>query len=487
MVDIGGGSFNVYNLNASVYAAYNATTGYYNNISSYTVTPTYLPGVTDYAVNLLTEWIIGSIPFVSTWTCTMRLFSMSGGDGFTILGNNNGVINPNINIQFQLNGTFVVFNNTGAQVFYTGNVSIVNQWVDIAMSYGNNSLVIYLNGTVVSTTSVSLLPVNTFTVGTRYPGGYEWNGYFDEFRIYTSVLPQSAIQSLIPKGYSQYLVVGGGGGAGFDQSAGGGGGGVLTNSIKLISGTVYSVSVGAGGAGGTAFGIQGQNGYNSVLGTLVAYGGGGGAAGDGAAGTVFFNGLNGGSGGGSATRSAAAGGAIGVAGTGVSGQGYSGGIGATDNFNFESGGGGGGAGGVGSSAYGASPNQHAGNGGIGVVCSFITTTIAQATSIGQVVSGSVYFGGGGGGATNVTAGLGVGGYGGGGNGSPSGSTVNGTPNTGGGGGANEYGNSGSGGSGVVILSIPTINYSGVQTGATVSINGSNTVLIWKSGSGSYTA
>jgi hypothetical protein len=44
-----------------------------------------------------------------------------------------------------------------------------------------------------------------------------------------------------------------------------------------------------------------------------------------------------------------------------------------------------------------------------------------------------------------------------------------------------------GGSGVVILSIPTANYSGIVSGSPlVSVSGSNTILQFNS-SGSYTA
>jgi hypothetical protein len=49
------------------------------------------------------------------------------------------------------------------------------------------------------------------------------------------------------------------------------------------------------------------------------------------------------------------------------------------------------------------------------------------------------------------------------------------------------GNGGNGGSGVVILSVPTANYSGTTTGSpTVTTSGSNTILTF-TGSGSYTA
>ena len=49
------------------------------------------------------------------------------------------------------------------------------------------------------------------------------------------------------------------------------------------------------------------------------------------------------------------------------------------------------------------------------------------------------------------------------------------------------GSGGAGGSGVVIISVPTTNYSGTTTGSpTITTNGSNTVLTFTS-SGTYTA
>jgi hypothetical protein len=76
---------------------------------------------------------------------------------------------------------------------------------------------------------------------------------------------------------------------------------------------------------------------------------------------------------------------------------------------------------------------------------------------------------------NGTGGLGGGGTGG---------TSSGTANTGGGaGGGGAY----SGGSGVVILSVPTAIYSGISTGSpTITTSGSNTILKFTA-SGSYTA
>jgi hypothetical protein len=68
--------------------------------------------------------------------------------------------------------------------------------------------------------------------------------------------------------------------------------------------------------------------------------------------------------------------------------------------------------------------------------------------------------------------------------------VAGTANTGGGGGGGSSGlgtNSGAGGSGVVIISVPTADYSGTTTGSpTVTTSGANTILQFNS-SGSYTA
>mgnify|MGYP003343645450 CR=1 FL=1 len=80
---------------------------------------------------------------------------------------------------------------------------------------------------------------------------------------------------------------------------------------------------------------------------------------------------------------------------------------------------------------------------------------------------------------------------GGGGGNRSGSN-NATGSGGGGAGYNTVGgfkgSQGSGGSGVVILSVPTIFYSGTTTGSpTITTSGSNTIIKWTTGSGTYTA
>lgn len=237
---------------------------------------------------------------------------------------------------------------------------------------------------------------------------------------------------------ADYLVVAGGGGGGGRGGGGGGAGGMrctvtgtggsgsLETALSLTGGTTYTVTVGAGGAGGHNIHepyTQGKIGSDSVFSTITSAGGGTGG------GTNGENGGAGGSGGGGGAQSGTGGSAS------PSNQGFAGGAGNTT----PRGGGGGGA-----SAAGASGSS-SGNGGAG-----------RATSISGV--SATYAGGGGGGAWNAVSG-GTGGTGGGGNGgaaSTNGSDA--TVNTGSGGGAgghngtsgaSNYG--GAGGSGIVIV------------------------------------
>ncbi len=170
----------------------------------------------------------------------------------------------------------------------------------------------------------------------------------------------------IPTGVTtvRYLVVGGGGGGGgifggggqSRYGAGGGGaGGVLKgNTLTVTPGTVYSVTVGAGGTAGVS-GTDGGTGGNSVFHSITSNGGGGGASSD----AADRNGNNGGSGGGGRPTV----GASGIGGSGIAGQGNSGGNSASGASAATSGaGGGGGAGGAGTSATG----NTGGAGGSGV-------------------------------------------------------------------------------------------------------------------------
>jgi len=280
-------------------------------------------------------------------------------------------------------------------------------------------------------------------------------GWIPYAGLTTNVIPYSA----------DYLIIAGGGaGGGVTTSAspggGGGAGGYLSGTTTFSAGTVYAVIVGAGGAGvGNNQGGSGTN--SSITGLTAAVGGGGG--GGGASGTVA--GLSGGSGGGGG-GSGLGGGAGGSA---TSGQGNAGGTGQTGT-PFR-GGGGGGAGAVG--ATGAA----SGNGGTGSASSITGSSVTRA--------------GGGGGGMGVAGTPGTGGTGGGGAGVTSGAGNAATVNTGSGGGgaggviAGTYAG-GAGGSGIVIVSIPTINFSGLFSNATLSVSGSNTILTFNS-SGSYTA
>ena len=233
-----------------------------------------------------------------------------------------------------------------------------------------------------------------------------------------------------------YLVVAGGGGGGqlaTGAGAGGGGagglrstvtatggGGALESALSLLSGTPYTVTIGAGGAAGSS--SAGTNGVNSVFATITSTGGGGGAPGNNAGSSTGSNGGSGG-GSGSATTTRTAGIAS------PSGQGYAGGIGAQQPTNY-GGGGGGGAGAVG--------NNGGANGGAGG--NGIATSISGTSTI---------YGGGGGAAISGAGGTGGGGTGG--TGGGTGQTA-GTANTGGGGGSG-YGSgpAAAGGSGIVIV------------------------------------
>jgi hypothetical protein len=284
----------------------------------------------------------------------------------------------------------------------------------------------------------------------KYTGTYGTNGFY---------LPMN---QTVETYSADYLVVAGGGGGSARLAGGGGAGGLLTGTTTLIGETVYTVTVGAGGAGGTGpigvGGVGSSGGNSSALG-ITAFGGGGGAH------YTAGSAVSGGSGGGGTYN-----GVSGAAGT--AGQGSAGGNG---NGNV-SGAGGGGAGAVGGDA--AATNA-GGAGGAGLASS--------------ITGSSIYYAGGGGGAgSNVP---GAGGIGGGGAGTGSDDTPagSGSVNTGGGGGGTRSASDtivtvgGAGGSGVVILRVPTTNYTGTVTGSpTVTTDGSDTVIQFTA-SGSYTA
>ena len=264
---------------------------------------------------------------------------------------------------------------------------------------------------------------------------------------------------------ASFIVVAGGGGA---TGAGGGAGGMQSLTVNLTPGQVYTATVGAGGAGAN-FSNTANSGTNSSLiytSTITSIGGGRSGVFGSPSGTA---GASGGSGGGGGANGAA-GAPVALGGAGTVGQGNNGG--STPGLSGSPCGGGGGAGAVGSN--GATSIGGAGGSGLS---SAITGTTA------------FYAGGGGGCVSSGTQG--AGGLGGGGTavGGSGGTGGSGTANTGGGGGgaASLTGTGGNGGSGVVILSLPTANYTGTVTGSpTVTTSGTNTIIKFTS-SGTYTA
>jgi hypothetical protein len=295
---------------------------------------------------------------------------------------------------------------------------------------------------------------------------------------------QEGTDSLSPIIYSaDFLVVaGGGGGGGVTDSPGGGGGGAggyRTSTQSVNGGTVITVTVGDGGAGSTG-NPAGSNGSDSSISgsgltTITSAGGGYG----GCRGSSSVNANSGGSGGGRAGYQSALG--SGNTPSTSPSQGNNGG----DQGGNQGAGGGGGASAVGSNGSVST----GGAGGAGTASSITGSSVS-------------YSGGGGGGSGNSTsASGGAGGTGGGGRGGNSvnsaggESGVSGTANTGGGGGGGAGGTAptyttqtgGNGGKGVVILSVPTANYSATSTGSpTITTSGSNTILKF-TGSGTYTA
>lgn len=231
-----------------------------------------------------------------------------------------------------------------------------------------------------------------------------------------------------------FTIVGGGGGGG-RLGGGGGAGGFRRLTSQPLSVGNYPVTIGAGGAAGTAASGQ-NNGFIGVASSINGNssnpgGGGGGYNSIAPAGTYG----SGGGGGYSDSGSSYAGA------TGTAGQGNTGG---TAGANFFAGAGGGGAGANGSN----SALRAGGNGGTGIT---LGTDYINATGLG--VSGFVA--GGGGGSGQTTGGTGTGG---GGNGANNANGTAGTVNTGGGGGGG-YSSGGAfdgfaGGSGLVIIRYP---------------------------------
>jgi hypothetical protein len=348
--------------------------------------------------------------------------------------------------------------------------------VDYAGTFDTNALVISPNGNKIegATASLQLSGEREGVLLVYIDSTQGW--------LATSGINEGT-DALSPLTYSvDFLVVAGGGaGGGSPVSGGGGAGGYRTSTQTVSAGTVITVTVGDGGgatpSGTNANGASGSNSSisGSGLTTITSAGGGGGgyystSTPSGVPQDSGSVGSSGGSGGGGAGGNSGAGGNGGSGNTPSTSpsQGNNGGNGmqgspAPDGI-FKGGGGGG------ASSAGITPTGSLkGNGGDGTASSITGSSVTRA--------------GGGGGAGNSTGGSGGGGSS---TGDPSTVTA-GTTNTGSGGGGGRSSGGGAGGKGVVILSVPTANYSSTTTGSpTVTTSGSNTIMQFN-GSGSYTA
>ena len=292
-----------------------------------------------------------------------------------------------------------------------------------------------------------------------------------------------------------YLVfAGGGGGANginsTDPGGAGGAGGLRTSYgstsgggasaeplLVLTPGTVYTITVGYGGNLPPRYSNAGtQGGPSSISGSditdITTTGGGGGARGG--------SGGNGGSGGGGTGNSLN----TYPGGYGTTNEGFAGATGTTD---WQCGGGGAAGGGGALSWSSSGLGNLNGIGGPGLVVNILNSTNATTAAVGVVNGTDVWYAQGGhsgSGGQNSSTGA----YGGG--GEPNGS--GGVDNTGGGCGGKISGGCSTsntrGGSGVVILRLPTSSYSGTTTGASVLTytEGTDTIVVFKE-DGTYTA
>ena len=317
-----------------------------------------------------------------------------------------------------------------------------------------------------------------------------------------------SIFSLISNYQVDFLVVAGGGGGGNASDGGGGAGGLRTSygstsgggspaesQTVFTPGVTYTITVGGGGSAAVTPSYQrmptgrGTKGIDSDISgidiTSVTSNGGGAGANGIYNSTADNTTVDGGSGAGGGNLS---GWTLVSPGSATSNQGYPGGI-----AGGNGGGGGGGAAQAGDASVdngSGNPRYRSGDGGDGLSVAITGTPTTYAGGGG----GSMYpnYGGnrqssqggaGGGGAAGISMAYW----------STSGAFLgqHGSSNTGGGGGASMMENNyvprgGNGGSGVVILRMPTSDYSGTTTGSpTVTTDGSDTILVFNT-SGTYT-
>ena len=447
-------------------------------------------GTNDYMqVGTASDWTFLHSPSTK-WTIEFWVYNNSSAIG-TLLDTNGSTLGAHgISLQKKDNNTldlFVTNNTTGNFVIRATTTATIplSTWTHVAITYDHsltsNNMIVYFNGlsslavTKTTQTPSTTVPANTLSIGAYGNGAAQFfNGSIDELRItnavrYTGNFPLTSYSQLSdPNQVSiTYLIVGGGGGGGGGEynasgggGGGGGGGGLLYSTSNFDIGTVLPIVIGAGGNSDT-------KGADSSLG-IISVSGGGYGGGDNAHVTTNSGGSGGNGGGGSGDGPDRSGGIS------LYSIGYSGGSG---NISGKSGGGGGGSSQKGFDATASG----GGNGGNGA-------------SYPITASNNTYAGGGGGGrGGNLTVG-GTGGTGGGGNGGNSTTAATaGSANTGGGGGGGRSLSGGSvsqpgasGGSGIVILSVPTRLFSNKVSGnPTITVIGDNTIITYNN-SGSYT-
>ncbi len=315
-------------------------------------------------------------------------------------------------------------NDTNAQSILTANL-----WSDTA-AITSIALSVQGGSNFVEGSTFYLYGISNVTSGSKATGGIVSSDGTYWYHMFPYSGTFTPTQSLT----ADYLVIAGGGGGSYGGGGAGGlrstvgatgGGGSLESPLSLTA-QAYTVTVGAGGAAGSAGNsYQGQNGSNSVFSTITSTGGGG---------SAYDTPQVGGSGGGRGNTGAGA--------AGTTNQGYAGGAGTSGGVGA---GGGGGAGAVGGD--GTTSGNIGGNRGNGVQI----TAFANPTQTGT--DNGYYAGGGGGGYQNFSSLGGLGGLGGGGRGTRDTKATPGVANTGGGG-AGSYASGtdfSNGGSGLVII------------------------------------
>ena len=456
--------------------------GLYQNVSTLTLSGNTLTFATAPPNGVIIE--VRSVGFLNSGG-TLAPATLTGGTGISVTTNspNNftiaNTLGAGIDWETTINTTTVsanpgkgyIVNTTAGSVTVNLPAGVAGNIVsiqDYAGTFATNNLYLNANGSekIQGSTELYRCSTNNATVNLIYQDSTKgWTA--DNIEIDAVAV--------------NYLVIaGGGGGAGSggngNGSGGGGaggyrsaynnetsgGGGSAETALSIVPNTNYTVTVGAGGAGGAAVGQNaggnnGAVGSDSVFSSVTSLGGGFG-------GKLTTAGGTGGSGGGGGASAA-------VGGSGTANQGYAGGDGTTSG-NPYCGGGGGGAGEIGNT-------DGTGYGGDGVAST--------------ITGSSVIRGGGGGGGryTSASGTTGIGGDGGGGDGGMSGGPDGGVVNTGGGGGGASWPSTGTGytggtgGSGIVILRYP--NTSTLTAGGTLvhstATDGSDKITTFTAGTG----